>query len=186
MGSHTITVELSLSQLCWKSFPSSLLAFNLNSEHNSTSTRILLALSRTHSTCTVKKGLPFSRPQPGCHLPNSPWTGIIYLFPSRESFVSDIPAGDGKIVHLFFTVYRPLDKNLPPVWLVCRAGHRQLEKVIHRQPKNQQPGMKHNPQHRHPTTIRQHLTTKSRQPVTRNRLQPPIPTPDNHQTALDN
>ncbi len=24
--------------------------------------------------CTVKKGLPFSRPQPGCHLPNSPWT----------------------------------------------------------------------------------------------------------------
>jgi hypothetical protein len=26
---------------------------------------------------TVKKGLLFSRPQPGCHLSNSPWLGII-------------------------------------------------------------------------------------------------------------
>jgi hypothetical protein len=101
MGSHTITVELSLSQLCRKSFRSSLLAFNLNSEHNSSSTRILLALSRTHSTCTVKKGLPFSRPRPGCHLPNSLWVGTIKLFPPRESLVSDIAAGDGKIVYLF-------------------------------------------------------------------------------------
>ncbi len=53
---------------------------------------------------TVKKGLPFSRPQPGCHGPNSPWTGKIWLFPPRESLVSDIPAGDVKIVN-FFTVY---------------------------------------------------------------------------------
>jgi hypothetical protein len=30
-----------------------------------------------HSKYTVKKGLPFSRPQAGCELPNSPWTGII-------------------------------------------------------------------------------------------------------------
>jgi hypothetical protein len=28
-----------------------------------------------------KKGKPFSRPQPGCHLPNSPWPGIIKFFP---------------------------------------------------------------------------------------------------------
>ncbi len=28
---------------------------------------------------TVKKGQWFSRPQPGCHLPNSPWPGIIKL-----------------------------------------------------------------------------------------------------------
>jgi hypothetical protein len=39
---------------------------------------------------TVKKGLPFSRPQPGCHKPNSPWPGIIYLFPARESLVSSL------------------------------------------------------------------------------------------------
>jgi hypothetical protein len=48
-----------------------------------------------------KKGYPFSRPQPGCHLPNSPWPGIIKLFPARESLVSDIAAGDGKIANLF-------------------------------------------------------------------------------------
>jgi hypothetical protein len=28
------------------------------------------------------------------------------LFPARESLVSDIPAGDGKIVNLFFTVHQ--------------------------------------------------------------------------------
>jgi hypothetical protein len=56
------------------------------------------------SWCTVKKSLPFSHPQPGCNLPNSPWNVIIKLFPSRERLVSDIPAGDGKIVNLFFTV----------------------------------------------------------------------------------
>jgi hypothetical protein len=30
---------------------------------------------------------------------------IIKLFPPRESLVSDIPAGDGNIANLFFTVY---------------------------------------------------------------------------------
>jgi hypothetical protein len=29
------------------------------------------------SIYTVKKGYSVSRPQPGCHLPNSPWRGII-------------------------------------------------------------------------------------------------------------
>ncbi len=46
---------------------------------------------------TVNKGYRFSRPQP-C----SPWTGKNKLFPSRESLVSDIPAGDGKTANLFF------------------------------------------------------------------------------------
>ncbi len=52
---------------------------------------------------TVRKGYQFSRPQPGCHLhlPNFSWAGIINLFPPRESLVSDIPSGDGKINNLF-------------------------------------------------------------------------------------
>jgi hypothetical protein len=51
--------------------------------------------------CTVKNGKRFSRPQPGCHLSNSPWPVIIKFFPARESLVGDIPARDGKIVNLF-------------------------------------------------------------------------------------
>ncbi len=60
---------------------------------------------------TVKKGKRVSRPQPGCHLPNSPWTGIIKLFLAWRSLVSDIPAGDGKIANLYLqctTPYRSL------------------------------------------------------------------------------
>ncbi len=30
---------------------------------------------------------------------------IIKLFPARESLVSDIPAGDGKIDNLFYTLF---------------------------------------------------------------------------------
>ncbi len=48
-----------------------------------------------------KKGSRFFRPQTGCHLPNFPWPEKIYLFPARESWVSDIPAEDGKISNLF-------------------------------------------------------------------------------------
>ncbi len=44
-----------------------------------------------------------SRPQPGCHQPNSPSQGITKLFPAGESLVSDIPAGDGKIPNLFYS-----------------------------------------------------------------------------------
>jgi hypothetical protein len=51
---------------------------------------------------TVKKGYQFSRPQSGCHLPNSPWGGIIKLFPARESLVRNIPAGEKSLT--FFTV----------------------------------------------------------------------------------
>ncbi len=50
-----------------------------------------------------KKSLRFYRPQPGCHLPNSPWTGIIKLFLSRESLVSDIPLKTGKWQTFFYS-----------------------------------------------------------------------------------
>ncbi len=50
---------------------------------------------------TVKKSYWFSRLQPGCHLTNSPWPGIINLFPPRGSLVSDIPSGEGKTANLF-------------------------------------------------------------------------------------
>ncbi len=45
------------------------------------------------------------QPQPGCHLPDSPWPGKKKLFPTRESLVSDIPPGWGRENRLpFFTV----------------------------------------------------------------------------------
>jgi hypothetical protein len=53
---------------------------------------------------TVKKGSGLSRPQPGCHLPNSPWFGIIRLFLAKERLVSDIPAVDRKIGNIFYSV----------------------------------------------------------------------------------
>jgi hypothetical protein len=52
-------------------------------------------------TYTVKKVYRFSRPQPGCRLPNSPWPGIVKLFPAGENLVSDIPAGDGETANFF-------------------------------------------------------------------------------------
>jgi hypothetical protein len=36
--------------------------------------------------------------------PESPWQGIIKLFPARESSVSDISAGDGENHNLFYSV----------------------------------------------------------------------------------
>ncbi len=55
---------------------------------------------------TVKKGFRFSRTPAGMSLTKlSPWPGIIDLFPPRDSLVSeDIPAGDGKIINLFYSV----------------------------------------------------------------------------------
>jgi hypothetical protein len=46
-----------------------------------------------------KKGYQFSIPQP-----KPPWPGIIKFFPARESLVSDIPAGEGKTVNIFYSV----------------------------------------------------------------------------------
>jgi hypothetical protein len=59
-------------------------------------------LSSVYVHC--KKRLSFFPSPAGMHLPNFPWPGIINLFPSRESLVCDIPAGDGKIIALFYSV----------------------------------------------------------------------------------
>ncbi len=59
---------------------------------------------RKISAYSVKKGYRFSRPQPGCHSPNSPWPGINKLFPASERVDSDIPAGDRKNYNLFYSV----------------------------------------------------------------------------------
>jgi hypothetical protein len=37
---------------------------------------------------------------------------MINLFPARESLVGDIPAGDGKIVNLFYSVCFWVDRSL--------------------------------------------------------------------------
>ncbi len=60
---------------------------------------------------TVKKGHRFSRPQPGWHWPNSLRPGIIKQFPPVESWVSDIPAGDGKIDNFFLQYMNPDSLN---------------------------------------------------------------------------
>ncbi len=54
-----------------------------------------------HTLVQCKKRLAVFPPQPGCHLPNSPWPEIFKLFRARESLVSDILAGDGKTTKLF-------------------------------------------------------------------------------------
>jgi hypothetical protein len=53
---------------------------------------------------TVTKGSRFFRPQPECHLPNSPRRGIIKLFPARKSLISDIPGRGRENGKPFFTV----------------------------------------------------------------------------------
>jgi hypothetical protein len=59
---------------------------------------------------TVKKAFRYSHPQnAGISLTKlSLGSNNLYmtsLFPPRESLVSDIPAGDGKIVNLFYRAY---------------------------------------------------------------------------------
>ncbi len=54
---------------------------------------------------TVKKALPFSSPQPSCTKQTPP---------GRKILVSDIPAGDGKIVNLFLQCM---------LQYVCRMRH---------------------------------------------------------------
>ncbi len=47
--------------------------------------RLVLRKPPVWDNYTVKKGFRFSRPQPECHLPDSPLAGIIKLFSARES-----------------------------------------------------------------------------------------------------
>jgi len=47
------------------------------------STELAFLLRKTH---TVKENFADSRPQPGCHLPNSLWPGIIFPVPVPGRF----------------------------------------------------------------------------------------------------
>ncbi len=74
-----------------------------------------------------KKDEQFSCPQLGCHLPNSPWAGIIKLFPARKSLISDTPRlGTGKSLTFFYSVeggwegIEQLLTQLAPIWLNYR------------------------------------------------------------------
>jgi hypothetical protein len=60
--------------------------------------------SLAYGIYTVKKVGRFPVPRRDVNKPNSPWPGIMKIFPSIESLVSDIPAGKGKR-QTFFTVY---------------------------------------------------------------------------------
>ncbi len=57
-----------------------------------------------NSDYTVKKVSDFPAPSGDVTYPTLPGREIIKLFPSRENLVSGIPAGDGKIVILFYSV----------------------------------------------------------------------------------
>jgi hypothetical protein len=72
-----------------------------------------------------KKGYRFSRPQAGCHLPNS------VIIPGQGEFLSDIPAGDGENANLFLQcilyIVTISDKaSDEPKWLDVRC--KELEK----------------------------------------------------------
>jgi hypothetical protein len=71
--------------------------------HYNVLTRVVSYTAHTEYIHTGKKGYRFSRPQPGCHLPNSSWPGIIKLFPARESLVSVTSRlSTGKTITFFF------------------------------------------------------------------------------------
>ncbi len=54
-----------------------------------------------------KKGEPFFRFQPGCHLPNSTWSGILKLFlaSGRVLWLVTSRLGTGKWLTLYYSVY---------------------------------------------------------------------------------
>jgi hypothetical protein len=54
--------------------------------------------------CKIKVS-PFFRPQSVCHLPNSLWSGIISLFPSRESLECHPGWRAGKRLTFFYSTY---------------------------------------------------------------------------------
>ncbi len=54
----------------------------------------------------VKKGLEIFPSLAGMSLTKLSLAGIIKLFLTRESLVSHIPAGEGKIANLFYSVNR--------------------------------------------------------------------------------
>jgi hypothetical protein len=60
----------------------------------------VLTVKKVKERLKCKKGLQYSRPQPGCHLPNCLWAGIIRFFQLRKILVSVIPAGNGNVSNL--------------------------------------------------------------------------------------
>ncbi len=54
--------------------------------HTATSLKSTASLRLKPFGIHCKKGQRPSRHQPGCHLPNSPWPGIIKLIPPRQSW----------------------------------------------------------------------------------------------------
>jgi hypothetical protein len=57
-------------------------------------------------------------------MPNSPWPVTIKIFPAREILVSDVPAEDGKIVNLFYSV-------LYLLYVLHPLGHLLVAHVVH-------------------------------------------------------
>ncbi len=79
-------------------------------QHELVHLRLLQAWRRikvAHALYTVKKGSRVSRPQPGCHYQTRPgrekWRHN-WIIPAQGEFGSDIQAGDGKLVNLFYGV----------------------------------------------------------------------------------
>jgi hypothetical protein len=75
---------------------------------------------------TLKKGSRVSRPQPGCHYTKLSLDRnndvITELFLPGGSLVSDIPAGDGKLVNLFYGVGMGLSIFLLSILVLCRGS----------------------------------------------------------------
>ncbi len=81
---------------------------------NSSSFRVLQNPSSVDGY-TVKKAFRYSRPQPGCHLPNSPWAGIIYIdviIPAQGEFGKRHPGWGQEYRKAFFTVCSTLHWKL--------------------------------------------------------------------------
>jgi hypothetical protein len=51
-------------------------------------------------------------------LKNSPWARIITLFPPKESLISDIPAGDGKMANPFLQCRNFLFSGHEPIYFI--------------------------------------------------------------------
>jgi hypothetical protein len=64
----------------------------------------ILLLSSKRIALHCKKGYRFSRPQSGCHWPNSPWTGRINYRPERVWSVT-YRLGTGNSINIFYSVY---------------------------------------------------------------------------------
>jgi hypothetical protein len=75
--------------------------------HRCSKRRKVIILFVLKGTVHRKKAFRYSRPQPGCHLPKSPWAGKMtsYINYSRLARVWSVTsAGDGNIEKLFYGV----------------------------------------------------------------------------------